>query len=77
MIDAETELAYSSEMEVELRAATVITVDNIYKQVQKSGSDKLKAQITCPYEVDFVLWQLGEKSLTEMQPHHKVLSTYY
>ena len=43
LIDAETELAYSSEMEVELRAATVITVDNIFEKVQQKGSYKLKA----------------------------------
>ena len=56
MIDAGTELAYSSEMEVELRAATVITVDSIFEKVQQMGSDKLKAQLTCPNEVDYVLW---------------------
>ena len=56
MIDAGTELAYSSEMEVELRAATVITVDSIFEKVHQKGSDKLKAQLTCPNEVDYVLW---------------------
>ena len=56
LIDAEIELAYSSEMEVELRAATVITVDNIFAEVQQKGSDKLKSQLRCPNEVDYVLW---------------------
>jgi len=56
LIDAETELAYSSEMEVELRAATVSTVDSIFARVHQMGSDKLKAQLTCPSEVDYVLW---------------------
>ena len=56
LIDAETELAYSSEMEIELRAATVTTVDSIFARVHQMGSDKLKAQLTCPSEVDAVLW---------------------
>ena len=33
-IDAETELAYSGKHEVELRAATVITVDTILSRIQ-------------------------------------------
>ena len=32
MIDSGTVLAYSSEMEVELRAATVVTVDRIFEK---------------------------------------------
>lgn len=76
-IDSETELAYSSEFEVELRAATVTTVDEIMDKIQECGSEKLKTQVSCAFHVDWILWQLGEKSLSEMLPHHKVLSIYY
>ncbi len=76
-IDKEVEIAYSSELEVELRAATISTVDLIFKKAQESGSEKLKSQLTKAFQVDWILWQLGEKSLNEMLPHHKVLSIYY
>ena len=45
MIDAGTELAYSSEMEVELRAATVITVDSIFEKVQQTRNTVLLASV--------------------------------
>ena len=56
VIDTETEMAYSSEMEVELRAATVTTVDKILEQVHAQGSQKLKNQLTCAFQVDWLLW---------------------
>ena len=77
MVDSETEMAYSSEYEVELRAATITTVDKILTKVQQDDSEQLKSQLTCAFHVDFTLWQLGEKCLSEMLPHHKVLSIYY
>ena len=33
LIDSETELAYSGKLEVELRAATVVTVDSILSRI--------------------------------------------
>ena len=41
-VDSEKEMAYSSEFEVELRAATVDTVGQIFKKVQAIGTEKLK-----------------------------------
>ena len=40
-IDSETELAYSSELEVELRAATIVTVDRILAMIKQQGSTGL------------------------------------
>jgi len=37
-IDGEQELAYSSKLEVELRAATVVTVDRIMAKIRANGS---------------------------------------
>ena len=42
VIDSETEMAYSDELEVELRAATITTVDRILELVHEHGSEKLK-----------------------------------
>lgn len=62
---------------MELRAATVITVDSILGRIQEIGSDALKNQIKYAYQVDWLLWQIGEKSLNEMKPHHRVCSVFY
>ena len=40
-------------------------------------SEVLKEKIKYSFEVDWLLWQMGENSLDEMKPHHKVLSIFY
>ena len=75
MIDSEVELPYSSPEEVEIRASTVIAVELIIQKIREDPM--LKQHITCSYEVDWLLWQLGEKTLKELKPHHKVLSIFY
>ena len=77
MVDSEMELAYSGKLEVELRAATVVAVDAILRRIQEIGSEALKSQIQYAYQVDWLLWQIGEKSLNEMKPHHRVCSIFY
>ena len=75
MIDTEAELPYSSPAEVEIRAATVVAVERIMSRIRKD--DFLSAQVKNSYEVDWLLWQMGEKKLGEMKAHHKVLSIFY
>lgn len=75
LVDSEKELAYSSPEEVELRAFTLIAVEQIIERIRQD--DYLKNKIKCSYEVDWLLWQLGEKSLGEMKPHHRVKSVFY
>jgi hypothetical protein len=53
-------MQYSSESEVELRAATVVIVDRIFKKIQSSKESVLAKQVQFPYQVDWVLWQMGE-----------------
>ena len=77
VVDGEKELAYSSKLEVELRAATVVTVDRIMETIRANGSQALREQVQRSYEVDWLLWQMGEKTLAEMKPHHRVTSIYY
>ena len=74
-IDQEVELPYSSPEEVEIRASTVIAVELIMQKICEDPT--LSQHITCSYEVDWLLWQLGEKTLKELKPHHKVLSIFY
>lgn len=75
MIDTEQELPYSSTQEVEIRACTVQAVEMILEKIKVS--EVLKEKIKYSFEVDWLLWQMGENSLDEMKPHHKVLSIFY
>ena len=45
--------------------------------MQILGSMKLNMAILYEYEIDWVLWQMGEKNLGQMKPHHRVRSIYY
>ena len=62
---------------MELRAATVVAVGMIFNKMQVLGSMKLNMAISYEYEIDWVLWQMGEKNLGQMKPHHRVRSIYY
>lgn len=53
-IDDGVELHYSSPEEVEIRAATVISVEKIIEAIRKDA--ELNKHITCSYEVDWLLW---------------------
>ena len=55
-IDAEKVMDYSSQFEVELRAATVVAVDRIMNEIQTTGSNELKEHVQRSYEVDWLLW---------------------
>jgi hypothetical protein len=46
-------MAYSSAEEIEIRAATVLAVDEIMAKIKSSGGT---LPITCSYEVDWLLW---------------------
>jgi hypothetical protein len=39
--------------------------------------EKLQGKAVLSIEVDAFLWQLGESSLTNLQPHHRCLTIYY
>ena len=75
-IDNKVELSYSSEEEVEIRAATITAVDLIAEVIRKEGPP-MTNHIKYSYEVDWLLWQMGEKTLNELKEHHRVLSIFY
>ena len=62
---------FGSEEETEIRAATVVAVEAMREQLATRGVQMLGV------EVDWLLWNRGEKSLNEMAPHHKTLTIYY
>ena len=61
-----TVMDYGCQMEVELRAAMIQSVEMIAKLSK-----------ICAIEVDWLLWQIGEREKNEIVPFHKVYSIYY
>lgn len=57
---------------MEIRAATVVAVERLRKNLKEKYGKDYKA-----IEVDWFLWEYGEKRLKELKPHHRVLSVYY
>uniref|UniRef100_K3WIW1 Queuosine 5'-phosphate N-glycosylase/hydrolase n=1 Tax=Globisporangium ultimum (strain ATCC 200006 / CBS 805.95 / DAOM BR144) TaxID=431595 RepID=K3WIW1_GLOUD len=70
-VDSKTEITSGSEMELEIRAATIQAVELIHQQMEVRGH-KLKV-----IELDWFLWQIGEDNKDSLQPHHRTLSIYY
>jgi Potential Queuosine, Q, salvage protein family len=70
-IDALEILPWGSEMEVELRAQTVVAVDMLQQALKSRGLDLLVL------ECDWLLWQKGEDMKDTILPHHRTLSIYY
>ncbi|KAG7396071.1 hypothetical protein PHYBOEH_002817 [Phytophthora boehmeriae] len=71
LVDSKTEIPAGSEMELEIRAATIQAVELLHKQMLSQGH-QLKV-----IELDWLLWQIGEDNKEELQPHHRTWSIYY
>ncbi|KAF4029344.1 Q salvage protein family protein [Phytophthora infestans] len=65
------EIPAGSEMELEIRAATIQAVELIHKQMVTKGH-RLKV-----IELDWLLWQTGEDNKEDLLPHHRTWSIYY
>ncbi|CAG9324540.1 C9orf64 [Blepharisma stoltei] len=65
-IDSKILIQVGSEMEVEIRAATVKACDIISSRLDR-----------IPIEVDHLLWQMGELSLNTLKEHHRTLTIFY
>jgi hypothetical protein len=70
-VDNMVEIVSASEEEVELRAATVIAVDMLQKKLEGRGVNVLVI------ELDWLLWQIGERTKDTLAPHHRTLTIYY
>mmetsp|Transcript_5003 Transcript_5003/g.7644 ORF Transcript_5003/g.7644 Transcript_5003/m.7644 type:complete len:329 (+) Transcript_5003:31-1017(+) len=70
-IDQKTLIPFGSEEEVEIRACTIIAVEKLKEALVKRGRDIIVI------EVDWLLWQLGEKLKDDIPPHHRTLTIYY
>jgi hypothetical protein len=64
-----------SEMEVEIRACTVQAVERIIQRMRETFKDA--AVVPRSLELDWFLWQAGEKRRDVSDPHHRVLTIFY
>lgn len=70
-IKNQTEIESGTEFEIEIRAFTVVAVEEIRKEFAQRGRNLLSI------EVDWLLWQIGEKERKGIIPHHRTLTIYY
>lgn len=71
-IDKYIEIPFGSEEEIEIRACTVIAVEQIQQMlVSRYNVNYLSL------EIDWLLWQKGEAIKDDILPHHRTLTIYY
>jgi hypothetical protein len=71
-VDSLVELPFSCREEIEIRACTVVAVERLHKILVERGWNDLLV-----IEIDWLLWQRGEKIKDAIKPHHRVLTIYY
>ena len=71
-VDRLLTLAFGSEEETEIRAATVQAVERL-KHILNSDHQAH----TISVHIDWLLWQKGEALRTDIRPHHRTLTIFY
>ncbi len=72
VIDEQEMVLSGSNYEIEIRAATIQVVEQMRNMLEAKNRIRVKS-----IEVDWLLWQRGEKLRHELKPHHKTLTVYY
>lgn len=70
-IDRKVPLVTGSPEEIEIRANTISAVDMIREELARLGRP-LRA-----FEVDWVLWNLGQQEEFKERPHHRTVTIFY
>ena len=77
-IDAKQELPAGSEEEIEIRAATVQAVEQIMMAWNEGRNEGgREGGRVMSVEVDWLLWQEGERVKEELPPHHRTQTIFY
>ena len=71
LVDNNKELPHGCKEEIEIRAATIQSVEQIKNALKEKGRD------TMSIECDVYLWEEGEKIKDKVEPHHRTLSIFY
>ena len=64
-------LEAGSPVEIEIRANTIWAVELIRQELTQMGKE-LRA-----FEIDWILWNLGQESQFKAKPYHKTVTTFY
>jgi hypothetical protein len=72
-VDGQSELLPGSTEEIEIRAACIHAVELIRKTIQ----DVHVGIVPTSVQLDWWLWQAGERSRTNDPPHHRTHTIYY
>ncbi|MDY6954923.1 MAG: queuosine salvage family protein, partial [Thermodesulfobacteriota bacterium] len=70
-VDQEVLLAQGSGEEVEVRANTIWAVELIRQELERMG-ESLRA-----FEIDGLLWNLGQGAACRTKPYHKTVTIFY
>jgi hypothetical protein len=70
-VDQEVNLEPSSPEEVEIRANTIWAVELIRRELVRLGK-RFRA-----FEIDWILWNLGQRAEFRKKPYHRTLTIYY
>ncbi len=73
-VDSETAIAQGSEVELEIRAATVFAVELLRDAI---NGERRSARTLDAFQLDWLLWERGEASLSQLKPHHRTLTIFY
>jgi hypothetical protein len=71
-VDARKEIPCGSEEEIEIRACTIIAVEMLHRALLRLGVEDV-----IEIEIDWLLWQQGEKIKDDIAPHHRTKTIYY
>lgn len=71
LLAARTEIAPGDPREVEIRAATIWTVEALRQALAKHGVSRP------PYQLDWMLWELGQDLPTGVLPYHRTRTIFY
>ncbi|KXZ54661.1 hypothetical protein GPECTOR_4g727 [Gonium pectorale] len=70
-------IAAGSEEEVEVRACTVAAVEALREAIAAKYLGVPGAQLPHAIQLDWWLWELGERERKSHPPHHRTLTVYY
>jgi hypothetical protein len=70
-VDAQVLLEPGSSEEVEIRAATIVTVDRIRRELRRLGKERRA------FEIDGILWNLGQDDAYRARPYHRAVTIFY
>lgn len=71
LLDDRTEIAAGDPLEIEIRAATIWGVEALRQALEHRG-------VTVPpYQLDWLLWQLGQDLPGNTRPYHRTRTIYY